>query len=123
VLKGRNLFFLILLFAALYVFKCISPVVYSSPSVGSETKELAVTGHRGAAGLKPENTLLGVRQALELQVDRIEIDVHQTRDSVIVLMHDKTLERTTSGAGEVMAYVYRKLQELKTGMNFGEYAE
>ena len=59
-----------------------------------------VLGHRGAAGLEPENTLRGVRKALELGVGGVEIDVHKVEEKLLVF-HDDTLERTTDGVGSL----------------------
>lgn len=60
-----------------------------------------VCGHRGAAGLQPENTLAGIQQALDLGVDFVEIDVHLTRDDHVVVIHDDTLDRTTNATGKI----------------------
>ncbi|MGI3169053.1 glycerophosphodiester phosphodiesterase family protein [Pseudooceanicola sp. C21-150M6] len=61
----------------------------------------AITGHRGAGGLHPENSLTGFRRAAELGCDAIEFDVHPTRSGALLVIHDATLERTTSGRGAV----------------------
>lgn len=74
-----------------------------------KTTSLTVTGHRGAAGSMPENTLISLKHALALKVDRIEVDVQQTKDSVVVLMHDKTLQRTTNGSGRIKNHSYAQL--------------
>ncbi|MCW9041465.1 MAG: glycerophosphodiester phosphodiesterase, partial [Flavobacteriales bacterium] len=50
-----------------------------------ENKNIIITGHRGAAGLAPENTLAAIQLAIELGVDRIEIDVQQTKDNKIIV--------------------------------------
>jgi glycerophosphoryl diester phosphodiesterase len=63
-----------------------------------------VVSHRAHAGTHPENTLLGIRAALEDGVEAIEIDVRATRDGQLVLMHDTTMARTTGdrrGVAEV----------------------
>jgi glycerophosphoryl diester phosphodiesterase len=64
--------------------------------------EVMLIGHRGAAGLAPENTLTAFATALDLGVDAIELDVHLTRDSALVVYHDYTLkpETTRSADGE-----------------------
>jgi glycerophosphoryl diester phosphodiesterase len=62
-----------------------------------------VIGHRGAAGLAPENTLAGFRKAAELGVKWVEFDVHLSADGVPVVIHDDTLDRTTTGKGPVAA--------------------
>lgn len=58
-------------------------------------------GHRGAAGHAPENTLSAIRAAVNLGVDFAELDVQLTADNHFVAMHDKRVDRTTSGTGLV----------------------
>ena len=58
-----------------------------------------VVAHRGGAGLAPENTLAACRLALGLGVDAVEVDVRLAADGVPVVLHDPTLDRTTSGRG------------------------
>jgi glycerophosphoryl diester phosphodiesterase len=59
--------------------------------------------HRGGAALWPENSLLAFRQALALESDLVEFDVHQTADGGLVVIHDPTLDRTTDTTGPVAA--------------------
>jgi len=77
-----------------------------------------VFGHRGAAGLAPENTLPSFALALALGVDVLELDVHASSDGVIVVHHDDTLERTTDGTGLLRERTYEELQELDAGYQF-----
>ena len=60
-----------------------------------------IAAHRGGAGLWPENSLLGFRSSLGLGVDALEFDLHLTADGEVVVIHDPTLERTTTGTGAV----------------------
>lgn len=60
-----------------------------------------IVGHRGARNLWPENSLAGFRNAIRLGVDAIEFDVHLTNAGELVVIHDATLDRTTSGTGPV----------------------
>lgn len=69
--------------------------------MGDRPRFLEVHAHRGGAGLAPENTLAAFRKALELGVDALEMDLHVTRDGVVVVIHDETLDRTTDGRGDV----------------------
>lgn len=62
-----------------------------------------LAAHRGGAGLWPENSLLGFRSSLGLGVDALEFDLHLTADGEVVVIHDPTLERTTTGTGAVRA--------------------
>jgi len=77
-----------------------------------------VFGHRGAAGLAPENTLPSFALALALGADVLELDVHASRDGVIVVMHDPSLERTTNGVGLVREQSLYELQRLDAGFQF-----
>jgi glycerophosphoryl diester phosphodiesterase len=73
---------------------------------------MLVIGHRGAAGYAPEHTLASYDLALRMGVDYLEQDLQMTRDGVLVVLHDETLERTTGGAcrGRV---IDRTLAELR----------
>jgi glycerophosphoryl diester phosphodiesterase len=77
-----------------------------------------VLGHRGNAAHAPENTLESFRQALALGVDALELDVHATADGQIVVIHDPTVERTTSGRGAVAAMRFDELRRLDAGARF-----
>ena len=77
-----------------------------------------VIAHRGASGQAPENTLAAIHKALAIGVDMIEMDVRQTRDGAIVLMHDRTLNRTTNGKGRVAKKSLSELQTLDAGSWF-----
>lgn len=77
--------------------------------------------HRGWSGKAPENTMTAIRLALaEPAIRGIEIDVQLSRDGVPVLIHDFTLERTTSGRGLVMDHTLEELRELDAGSWFNE---
>jgi glycerophosphoryl diester phosphodiesterase len=85
---------------------------------GQTPRDYALIGHRGAAAETPENTLVSLKRAMEQGVDRIEIDVHMTKDGRIVLMHDCSLNRTTNGHGEVRDYSLAQIQQLDAGSWF-----
>jgi glycerophosphoryl diester phosphodiesterase len=74
-----------------------------------------VISHAACAGHAPENTLLGVRKAIELGADAIEIDVQASADGVPVLMHDFTVDRTTDGKGAVAKLDLAELRALDAG--------
>jgi glycerophosphoryl diester phosphodiesterase len=77
-----------------------------------------VIGHRGAAAVAPENTLVSLRRAKELGAAWVEFDVKLTRDGAAVLMHDERLERTTDGQGEVARITLAELRKLDAGAWF-----
>jgi len=74
-----------------------------------------VVSHAACAGHAPENTLAGLRLALHMGVDAIEIDVHLSADGVPVLMHDDSVDRTTDGRGPVASLTLTELRELDAG--------
>lgn len=90
--------------------------------------ELITIGHRGSAGLAPENTLAGIDLAHEHGPDFIEIDVQLSADGVPVMMHDATVARTTNveevfpdRAGDpVTSFTYQELRQLDAGSWYGE---
>ena len=77
-----------------------------------------VFGHRGAAGLAPENTLPSFALARALGADVLECDVHATRDGTIVVLHDPTLDRTTNGSGPVCQQDWTDVARLDAGYHF-----
>ncbi|MBI1885653.1 MAG: hypothetical protein HYS09_04990 [Chloroflexi bacterium] len=74
-----------------------------------------IISHAACAGLAPENTLAGVRAALELGADAVEVDVHASADGVPVLIHDPTVDRTTDGSGPVSSFTLDQIQRLDAG--------
>ena len=79
-----------------------------------------IIGHRGACAYAPENTLASIHTAADLGIDWVELDVKLTADSIPVIFHDETLERTTNGSGEMAATSYAELQTLNAGSWFAE---
>lgn len=77
--------------------------------------DTVVLGHRGAKGEKPENTLLGIKYALDLGVKAIEIDIHLNLDQELVVIHDDTVDRTTNGHGKVSSISSIDLKNLDAG--------
>jgi len=75
-----------------------------------------IMGHRGAKAYEPENTLRSVRRALEMGVDAVEIDVHLSRDGVLTVIHDDTVDRTTNGTGAVNDLTWEELRRLDAGL-------
>ncbi len=69
-------------------------------------------GHRGAKGYATENTLASFQKALELEVDGIELDVHLSKDNQLVVIHDATIDRTTSEKGFVNHFTSSELNNL-----------
>ncbi|MBR10045.1 MAG: hypothetical protein CMP48_20445 [Rickettsiales bacterium] len=79
-----------------------------------------IIAHKGASGIAPENTIAAIQLALDMGVDMIEIDVRNTHDEEIVVIHDATLDRTTNGTGLVHDYTLEEIRELDAGSWFGD---
>jgi glycerophosphoryl diester phosphodiesterase len=77
-----------------------------------------VFAHRGGAALAPENTLAAFERGLTLGADGIELDVHLSREGAVVVHHDATVDRTTSGRGAVSSLTADELARLDAGYHF-----
>ena len=75
--------------------------------------------HRGGGSLAPENTLAAFWKALDVGADAIEMDVRLTRDQQVVVIHDRLVDRTTTGKGPVGKYTLKELKLLDAGSWFG----
>ncbi len=74
-----------------------------------------ILGHRGASHDAPENTCAAFSMAMEQQADGVELDVQLTTDGRLCVIHDHTLERTTSGFGPVGEKTMAELSALSAG--------
>ena len=72
-----------------------------SQLLSRSTDNVLVIAHRGDWRNFPENSLEGIENAIQMGVDIVELDVQRTKDGVLILMHDETLNRTTTGKGKV----------------------
>lgn len=82
------------------------------------TKYLNIA-HRGFSGNYPENTMLAFSKAVEADCDGIETDLHLTKDGVIVICHDETIDRTSNETGFIHDYTYEELCKFDFGIKFG----
>ncbi len=73
---------------------------------------MLAAGHRGVRVGAPENTMEAFYKAAEAGADMIETDTHMTRDGVIILMHDHTVDRTTSGSGRIRDLRYEEIKKI-----------
>ncbi|MEO9804089.1 MAG: glycerophosphodiester phosphodiesterase family protein [Reichenbachiella sp.] len=98
----------------------ISPSILETDQVGhirrrlreSSGKDVLVVAHRGDWRNAPENSLQAIRNSIAMGVDIVEVDVKKTKDGHLVLMHDKTLDRTTTGSGYVSDWTLDSLKML-----------
>ena len=77
-----------------------------------------IYAHRGGAALRPENTIAAFDHGIACGAEGLEFDVHLSKDGVVVVHHDDTLERTTSGRGRLADYTVEELRRVDAGCNF-----
>lgn len=88
-----------------------------------DNPSMIVAGHRGYKSDYPENTLLSFREALKAGVDMIEFDLRLSKDGVLMVIHDETVDRTTNGSGKVGDLTLNELKRLDAGGWFGSEFE
>lgn len=71
-----------------------------------------VVAHRGDWRNAPENSIPSIQNCIDMGVDMVEIDVRLTKDSIPILLHDKTLDRTTTGYGPVNNFTLGEIKQL-----------
>ncbi len=91
-----------------------------SPFRRSVTGRVTIVAHRGASAIAPENTLSAFRLAESAGADLVELDVHLTADDEVVVIHDETLDRTTSGHGLVRERTQAEIRSLEIRGGGGE---
>jgi glycerophosphoryl diester phosphodiesterase len=81
--------------------------------------KVMVVAHRGVWTYAPENSLKAIQRCIDIGVDVVEIDVQKTKDGHLVLLHDRTLDRTTNGVGRVSNYTLAEIKKLRLKSNCG----
>jgi glycerophosphoryl diester phosphodiesterase len=74
--------------------------------------------HRGGSLLRPENTMVAFEHGMSFGADALELDIQQTRDGELVVIHDPTLDRTTSGSGPVASFSLDEARAFDAGYRF-----
>ncbi len=84
-----------------------------------DEKTVMVASHRGDWRNFPENSLEAIESAIKMGVDIVEIDLQRTKDGELILMHDATLDRTSTGTGMIAdtTFAYIKTLKLRNGCN------
>ena len=77
-----------------------------------------VIAHRGDSKHFPENTIEAFTSAVKMNIDVIETDVHLSKDNIVVIWHDETLDRNTNGSGRIEDHVLSELLEFDAGYTF-----
>jgi glycerophosphoryl diester phosphodiesterase len=89
-------------------------------TMNSQSSRVKITAHRGASGYAPENTLASMQEAINMKADFAELDVQETADGEIVLLHDDELKRTTGSSKNLWEMNYEDVKSLDAGSWFGE---
>src|SRR5262245_39778718 len=92
----------------------------NSETLFPSPQDFLIIAHRGASSYAPENTMAAFDLALQMGACHLELDVHLTRDDHLIVIHDDTVDRTTSGTGPVATQTLAALQTLDAGAWFGE---
>ncbi len=81
-----------------------------------KSKNVLVVCHRGDWRNFPENSIPAIESVIDMRADIVELDIQLTKDSVLVLMHDGTIDRCTTGKGRISELTYEEIQKhyLKT---------
>lgn len=113
-----HVFVLILLFTSMYAY--FPWLRVKVKEIIDPTEKVYTIAHRGASGYAPENTIPAFELAIDMKTDYIELDVQLTKDQVPVIIHDKTINRTTNGKGYVKDFTLEELSKLDAGSWFNE---
>lgn len=89
----------------------LSRIIHKKKLKINEHTKTLVIAHRGFSGIAPENTIASFQKAIDVGADMIEFDVSLSKDNFPMVIHDKTINRTTNGKGKVSDFT---LQQLKT---------
>ena len=90
--------------------------LYNNPS----DKYVMVIAHRAAWRTFPENSIEAIRSAIKIGVDMVEVDIAKTKDGILILMHDDTVDRTTTGSGKVTDLTYNEIKQLRLNNAMGD---
>ncbi len=76
-------------------------------------EQILVAAHRATNDYYPENSLAAIKESIRIGVDIVELDIRQSKDGVLLIMHDRTLDRTTNGSGNVSDFSLDQLKDLR----------
>ncbi|MDR1592064.1 MAG: glycerophosphodiester phosphodiesterase family protein [Prevotellaceae bacterium] len=85
--------------------------------------KVQVASHRGDWRNYADNAIEGIESCIKMGVDMVEIDVAKTKDDYLVLMHDKTIDRTTNGKGKVSDFTLKEIKSLRLRNGLGRVTD
>ena len=117
----KNRLFALAALSGLILSACHQPAVNTKPGSLSEilksfhdptSDKVLIAAHRSMHTFYPENSLAAIQHAIDSGIDIIEIDVRQTKDGELILIHDGTVDRTADGEGRVDSYTFEQIRTL-----------
>ncbi|NOJ71853.1 glycerophosphodiester phosphodiesterase [Paenibacillus alvei] len=87
-------------------------------SSNARFNDVEIVAHRGYAAVHPENTMEAFRRSIQMGADTLEIDVHHSKDGIPVVIHDDSLDRTTTGTGRIREKTVAEIQQVDAGKKF-----
>lgn len=102
----------------LLVLRVISKPAIEHPYYAAGLNYPLVIAHQGGDGLWPGDTMFAFQNAADMGADVLEMDVHITKDGVLVLMHDEAVDRTTDGTGDIESMTLEELKKLDAGYDW-----
>src|SRR5690606_9437619 len=87
------------------------------------SNSIVVAGHRGYLSAYPENTLLGFQKAIDLGLEMVEFDLRLSKDKMLMVIHDDSVDRTTNGSGKVRDFTMKELKEFDASNDFQQYGK
>ncbi len=111
------------LLTILSLFICCSQPTKKTVEDSVVESKVLVASHRGDWRNYADNSLEGIESCIAMGVDIVELDVSRTQDGHLILMHDKTVNRTTNGKGPVSEFTLKEIQELRLRNGLGRTSE
>ncbi len=102
----------------LLVLRVFSKPAIEHPYYAADLNYPLVIAHQGGDGLWPGDTMFAFQNAADMGADVLEMDVHITKDGVLVLMHDEAVDRTTDGTGDIESMTLEELKKLDAGYDW-----
>jgi glycerophosphoryl diester phosphodiesterase len=116
-------YFLVVITSAVVTFAMLSlvnrpPAPHPFNAWAAQQKQPLVFAHQGGEGIRPSNTMVAFDHTVALGADVLDADMHITKDGVLVLMHDETVDRTTNGKGYIRDMTFAEIQQLDAAYRF-----
>ncbi|CAM4241583.1 glycerophosphodiester phosphodiesterase family protein [Zobellia roscoffensis] len=105
-----------ILFAFLCITQCYSQTTKADSILydfNHRPEKILVAAHRAAHQNYPENSIAAIRESIRMGIAIVELDIRVTKDNKLVVMHDRTVDRTTNGSGKVEQLTFKEIRSLR----------